>query len=88
MENLEFDDIYELYERVLPALRSKVKELRKLNIYFIREKDIFEYLTNAKWNDSKDLTLDMVVDDILMLNNDEIFMYMQDKIINNKESED
>ena len=93
MEELEFDNIYELYERVLPALRSKVKELRNNNKLYIKEKDIFEYLAENKWNKSYNLYLDEIVDDIIMLDNEVIDNYIQNKIIkeklnNYKESEE
>ena len=85
MKELEFDSIYDLYERVLPALKSKVKELRKLNILYIKEKDIFEYLANKSWNKSTSLYLNEIVDDIITLNNNEIDNYVQNKIIEKEE---
>lgn len=87
MEDIEFKNIYDLYERVLPALKSKVKELKSLNIKYIKESDIFEYLTKNVWTNDNNLTLDKLVDDILMLDNNKINEFVQLKIIKNKYNE-
>ena len=45
MDNpIEFKSAKELYDRVLPALYSKVKEVRNLGFKYITEKDIWNYL--------------------------------------------
>ena len=82
--NIEFENVEELYLRVLPALRSKVKELKRDNKLYIKERDIFEYLSNNVWNKSNNLYLDKIVDDIICLNNDDIDNYVQNKIIKEK----
>lgn len=66
---MEFRSLDELYERVLPALRIRSSELG------MSEKEIFTYLTEEIWKNSRDLTLSKVVDDILnykIINKDEI----------------
>ena len=64
--NDEFHSIEELYQRVLPALRTKVHELSKKGFSFVVEKDIWNLLME-KWKNSKGLTLFDIVDDILHL---------------------
>lgn len=92
MDEIKFSSLEDLYNRLKPALRSKVKELRQLDKIYIKENDIFEYLSNTRWESSTNLTLDQMVDDILYLDNDKIDEYVQKKIIkenynNSKERE-
>ena len=50
MDNpIEFKSAKELYDRVLPALYSKVKELRGLGYKNIYEEDIWNYLVETNW---------------------------------------
>ena len=64
--NGEFQSIGELYQRVLPALRTKVHMLKKEGIYFVVEEDIWNILMD-KWKRGRGLTLFDIVDDILKL---------------------
>ena len=62
----EFKSIGELFDRIKPALKIKVKEGISLG-YQITENDIWEYLINSKWKKANNLMLSDVVDDILNL---------------------
>ena len=62
---MEFNSIKELYERVKPALTTKYKELKRMNYFYIKEEDIWNYLKNYKWKNSKNLNLYEMIDDIL-----------------------
>ena len=62
----EFKTIDELYQRVLPALKSKTKEFKKKK-KDINEEEIWNVLSKYKWIDSVNLTLFDIVDDILKL---------------------
>ena len=64
--NDEFQSIDELYQRVLPALRTKVHLLEMNDISFVCENDIWNLLMD-KWKRGKNLTLFDIVDDILRL---------------------
>ena len=81
MDEIKFSSLEDLYNRLKPALRSKVKELRQLDKIYIKENDIFEYLSDTRWESSNNLTLDQMVDDILYVDNDKIDEYVQKKII-------
>lgn len=65
MNDLKFESLKELYDRVLPALRSKVKELKRQNVSYIKEEDIWNILKTSKWMNHQTLTLAEMVDDIL-----------------------
>ena len=80
MNEFYFESLQDLYDRLKPALRSKVKELKIRHKLIIKEEDIFKYLSNYKWNKSSDLTLYDMVDDIFYLNDDIIIDYVSNKI--------
>ena len=54
----------ELYKKVLPALKTKVSDLRSFGISEIDEKDVWKYLVNEVW-DEKERTISEIVNDIL-----------------------
>ena len=81
MNEIKFNSLEDLYNRLKPALRSKIKELISLDKIYIKENDIFDYLTETKWEKSNNLTLDQMVDDILYVDNNKIDEYVQKKII-------
>lgn len=62
---MEFHNLEELKERLMPALRTKVSDLRFKNIMTIDEDDIWDFLANSKWKSAKDLNLSDMVSDIL-----------------------
>lgn len=70
--------VAELYKRVLPALKSKRKELSANKLGFITENIIFECLRETKWslNNTKSLTLYDVVNDILNITDKELIRYI------------
>ena len=84
MNEIKFSSLEELYNRLKPALRSKIKELHKLDKVYIKENDIFEYLSDNKWETSNNLTLDQMVDDILYADNSKLDEYVQRKIVKEK----
>ena len=76
--NDEFQSIRELYQRVLPALRTKVHMLEKKGICFVTEEDIWTLLME-KWKKGRGLTLFDIVDDILKLDENVILDKFQNK---------
>ena len=81
MDNpIEFKSAKELYDRVLPALYSKVKEVRNLGFKYITEKDIWNYLVNNTWKTKRNLQLHDLISDILYADNYKLNDYVMDKI--------
>ena len=78
--DIEFNNIKELYDRVYPALKSKVKELKKNKITYIKEVDVWNCLTHLKWKSTKGLLLSDIVDDILNIDNSIIENYVKEEI--------
>ena len=63
--DLEIETIEDLYHRLRPALRTKRRSLRAQDKIEMTEEEIWNYLRRSKWNQSKDLSLAEMVDDIL-----------------------
>ena len=80
MDDIKFKTLNELYERLLPALRSKKKELNSSGFNYIHEEDIWNYLKSYTWKNNNNLTLDKMVDDILNTSNQEFENYMKKQI--------
>lgn len=77
---LEFRTKEELYKRVLPALYSKIKEVRKLGFKFITEKDIWNYLVENEWKNRVNLELYDLINDILYVDNYRLNDYVNQKL--------
>lgn len=80
MKDLNFRNLDELYNRIKPALYSKVEEIKKNNISYIKEEDIWNYLSINKWKNSESLTLNDMVTDIMDLKIDDVKMYVLDLV--------
>ena len=78
--DIEFNNIKELYDRVTPALNTKVIELKRYDLDYIKKDDIWNYLKNTKWKMANNLLLYQMVDDILNLDNNEIDEYVKGEI--------
>lgn len=79
-----FNSVEDLYKRVKPALRSKVRELNRKNISYVKEEDIWNFLIEDKWKKTKGLELNEIVDDILNVDNSKVMSYVQVKMGNFK----
>ena len=80
MVDEKFNSVTELYKRVLPALRSKKKELVINKLGFITEKDIWDFLRENKWSKEANLTLFDIVNDILTVEESSLVQYMKAKL--------
>ena len=84
MDEIKFNSLEDLYQRIRPALNSKLKELKIQNKTYINEENIFEYLSEKKWINTTNLTLDQIVSDISYIDNYKLDDYVQHKIITEK----
>ena len=80
MENIKFNSLEELYKRLIPAMETKVNELKRNGIRYISIDDIWNYLKINKWSKSKNLTLSKCVDDILNTSDLEYRKYIKNKM--------
>ena len=82
MESMRFNSIEELYNKLLPALETRVSELKLNGVSYIKVDDIWEYLKRNKWSKSIDLTLSKCVDDILNTDEAELKKFVRSKMTN------
>lgn len=81
MQNdIKFKTLRELYERILPALKSKTKELHKKGMNYIHEEDIWNFLKTYKWTSSRDLDLSSIVNDVFNVNESELDGFVKENI--------
>ena len=78
--DIEFNNVKELYERLKPALNTKVIELQRYDLDYIKVEYIWNYLKDSKWSKSNNLLLYEMVDDILNLDNNIIDEYVKGEI--------
>lgn len=74
--NEEFKSLQELYNRVKPALYSKLKEIHSMGFNSITEKDIWNYLVTNNWRNRVNLELHELISDILYADNYKIYEYV------------
>ena len=67
--DIEFNSVAELYERLQPALKSKVAELKREGYSYLTVEDVWNYLKESKWKNSKNLALNEMVSDIFHSDN-------------------
>ena len=80
MDEIRFSGVEELYRRLLPALKSKKKEMHYYMYRYVTENDIWNYLRETKWQNRINLTLYDMVDDILHTDNELIDEYTKKEI--------
>lgn len=78
--DLEFNTLGQLYERLKPALKSKVTELKKEGYTYLTMEDIWNYLKEKKWKNSRNLSLSEMVSDIFTSDNVLIDDYFKGKL--------
>ena len=78
--DIKFNNAAELYERLKPALKTKLAELKREGYYYLTIEDIWNYLKENKWYESKNLGLNDMVSDILNSDNVVIDNYFKEKI--------
>ena len=81
--DVEFTSLEELYNRLKPALTAKVSEMKKFGYSYIKEEDIWNYLKEIKWINSKNLLLFEMVQDVLNAENSIIDDYLKKKLNSN-----
>ena len=82
--DLEFSSLKELYDRIKPALETKVSEMHRLGYTHIKCEDIWNYLKENKWKKSSNLALHEMINDVLNTDNVLIDTYFKDKMGSSK----
>lgn len=81
MNDIVFSSQEELFNRLLPALRSKKKILFKKGAKKITEEDIWDFMINNVWVNSSGLELCDMVDIILHAEDALIIEYYHNKYL-------
>ena len=71
--DLEFHSLQELYNRIKPALSTKVSEMHRMGFTDTKEEDIWNYFKEVKWTSADNLNLYQMVSDIL--NTEAVLIY-------------
>ena len=79
---IKFKNLAELYERILPALKSKAREIHKKGMNYIHEEDIWNYLKTYKWTSSRSLDLGDMVNDIFNIEERELDSFVKNELKN------
>ena len=87
-DKIEFKSLKELYERVKPALYSKLKETKRLGLKYVSETDIWNYLVENVWKSKENLELHELINDILYADNYDLNEYAMRKVKSYKENEE
>ena len=78
----EFKSKEELYMRILPALKLKLREIKRFGFKQAESSNIWDFLIETKWKNGFNLQLFDIVNDIMYLNIKDIIPYLE-KIHNN-----
>ena len=78
--DIAFNSLEDLYKRLRPALKTKKEEMKRAGIIYIKEEDIWNYLKEKKWTNSKDLSLYQMVNDVLNADDMLIDKYLKEKL--------
>ncbi len=78
MMEIKFKTLNDLYNRLKPALDSKVKEFKLSGFKYVEIEDLWQYLQSAKWVNSTNLDLAQMVEDIFALTIEEIINYRKE----------
>ena len=78
--DITFNSLEELYQRIRPALKTKKDEMKRAGLIYIKEEDIWNYLKEVKWINSKNLSLYQMVNDVLNADNMLIDKYLKEKL--------
>lgn len=78
--DIEFKTKEELYKRIYPALSAKKAELDRIGYYYIKEKDIWEYLSYNVFPKKHALTLADIVSNIMHIEESLLDKYIKDNL--------
>lgn len=78
--DVTFTSLEELYKRIKPALFTKKEEMRRNGYVYIKEEDVWNYLKEVKWVNSKNLSLSQMTSDILNTEDVVIDSYLREKL--------
>ena len=79
MEDNKLSPIKALYKQLLPALKTKRREIVLSGFPYITTEDIFNYMKQIKWKNTKEISLAEMVSDVLNTDTYDIVNYLDNK---------
>ena len=77
---MEFNSVSELYQRLLLALKTKLVDLKRAGYDYLTVEDVWNYLKESKWKESRNFALHEMVNDIINSENIVIDDYFKHKM--------
>ena len=74
---MEYTSLKELYLNLLPVFNVKQRLISFSKYTGILNKDIWEYLTINKWKKSVGLTISDMINDIIIVDEDDIYKFKE-----------
>ena len=74
---LEYSNIQELYNALIPAFNVKLRMFSKSDFKNIKRKDIWNFLKDNKWINSVNLTISEMVSDIINVDGYKVLQYKE-----------
>lgn len=74
-----FKSLEELYNRLTPAINTKITELRRNGYNNIKNIDIWLYCIENNWNKKRDLRIHEMVNDILNIDEFKLNIFLKRK---------
>ena len=74
---MEFTSLQQLYQKLLPAFNVKKRLIFKSKYKDINNENIWNYLTETKWKTATDLSLPEMINDIITVELEDIYKYME-----------
>ena len=74
---MEYTSLKELYLNLLPVFNVKQRLISFSKYTGISNKDIWEYLTINKWKKSVGLTISDMINDIIIVDEDDIYKFKE-----------
>ena len=74
---MEFTSLQQLYRKLLPAFNVKKRLILKSKYKDINNEKIWNYLTETKWKEATNLSLPEMINDIITVDLEDIFKYIE-----------
>ena len=74
---MEFTSLQQLYKKLIPAFNVKKRLILKSKYKDINNENIWNYLTETKWKKATDLSLPEMINDIITVELEDIYKYME-----------
>lgn len=76
-DDIKFQTITDLYNHLLPAIRTKLEYFKKRKMIDVKELDIWDYCLKNIWINKSNLNIYDMVNDILFVDELEVQYYLK-----------